>query len=464
MSQAATAETTTQRGPAASNGGGQASANVSVDQLATMLRRKPAPAGEAAGEGSSSVNRADRNGSKQAGKDGKAGGGNGNGKTGKAATTTKAPVSAGEEAAGSSSDGSTDLGSGISDRRSEGGDLNAEDAEISRSSAEGEEIEGAAAEGADTIQSADAAEGADSEGEGTEGNEGNEGAEGETPANVPKAIKSMRKRINTLTRQLREAEAIVAETRELNERGPSPQPSPQGEGGALVDPRFAGDSTLKKVLGDLQTAEAVGDWAEEALDQLAASGEEAVEFQGRKLGKAELRKIARNSQATRSELAGQKAARVQRLEQEFQNSLAQHNAAAVKAYPWMADETSDEFQRATAILKKYKDVLAVPNRALIVGDLVAGQMAREAREKSASQRVNGSVSGNSNGARGDARPPSGTKAKPAPLPSGGGVGAVRVDGRATKVKEAEALLEKSGRARDLVKLLRVKREAALATD
>jgi hypothetical protein len=420
--------TTTQRGE-------ERPANVSVEQLTAMLK-KPRTAKAAASAGSSPANQAAGTGGPR--------NSNGSTTTGTAAAVAGAAAEAGMEA-GSSSDGLTDATGGGGDGprgglrqtgtgpTSEGeGDSSTEDRE-ERKDGEGEE----------GATEADA--------------EGDEGGEVDSK-DVPKAIRQLQKRIAKLTKARTEMQQALEEAKAQAQQasqqrnGEPPKGGTTYDGASGVDPRFAGDSGLVKTLSDLTQVNGVVAWAEDALDAMTTNGGEEAEFEGEKFNRAQVRQILRNAKGKALELTEAKATRVAALEQTFNRALAQHNAAAVKAYPWIQQKDAPEHRDAQRILQEMPFLMNRPDRLILVADFVEGRKAREAREKAAGGKGNGQSLVTS----------AATKTKVAPLPTSGSVAAVRGDARSSALKAAEEKFAKSGQQKDLTALLKLRREAQMA--
>lgn len=69
----------------------------------------------------------------------------------------------------------------------------------------------------------------------------------------------------------------------------------------------------------------------------------------------------------------------QKTEAEYAKAKEKSDADAVKAYPWLPNRESKEGKTAAKIVQRWPDLLRLPDGALILGDLVAGQLAREGR-------------------------------------------------------------------------------------
>jgi hypothetical protein len=88
-------------------------------------------------------------------------------------------------------------------------------------------------------------------------------------------------------------------------------------------------------------------------------------------------------QLQRNEFMASRHAATNRYQQktEAENAKAKEksDAEAVKAYPWIKTPASREGQVAAKVLKRWPNLMYVPDGALILGDLVAGQLAREGK-------------------------------------------------------------------------------------
>lgn len=435
-----TAETATTTSPA--------SGNVSVAGLAEMLKKSRATSNGAAAKSSNgAAGAAGANGASTAatapGTEASTGASQ---ETETETATTTADAGASAETAGSSS------GPSQNEEGSDGTNLETEDTE---------------GEVDPDVESEDV----DGEGEG-------EDAEGEESPDDLKSLKKnwrkARKRIGTLTRKLREAEAL------LNggaQQQPAQTPAAQSNGeeaaaaGAEVrslpgvDGRFAGDARLVGVVKELAAANATLGAAEDALERLAESGEETITLKenGKEFtfNRGELRQIVRNARNAAGELTSRKGHLTAAAEARWNNELQQANAEAAQSYPWVLKKDALEWKDARAILGMMPGVADRADRLLVVADFLEGRKARMARGTKPKAALAGQAA-SAAGGNGSLHP---TTKKPAVIPATGGAAAGtagRGDQAKAQVKQSEGNFRKSGRTEDLKELLKARKDAALA--
>lgn len=91
---------------------------------------------------------------------------------------------------------------------------------------------------------------------------------------------------------------------------------------------------------------------------------------------------AREGALTKAHRAEAKAEFIaERTRGQQQAQMQQFDAHAIELYPWHRDKESDQFKRAAAIVQHEPWLLKRPDRLIVLGDLVEGQMAREAKTK-----------------------------------------------------------------------------------
>lgn len=189
---------------------------------------------------------------------------------------------------------------------------------------------------------------------------------------IDKRIGKERAKRGAIEQQLKEAQ-IREQTLSAQIRQPQQQQPPQ------ATPAFDANQPL----ADVQTPEALQQRAKEAKDTvrfvndiLDSDGiENGVEIHGKVWSKAELKAARRNAQITLEDHVPMRA----QFFQQRQNSVTQ----AIEKYPFMKDEASTGYAKAQALITnpQYRWLKDVPNAAEILGNLVEGEMAVEARKK-----------------------------------------------------------------------------------
>lgn len=89
------------------------------------------------------------------------------------------------------------------------------------------------------------------------------------------------------------------------------------------------------------------------------------------------RELRQQLEDRRVELAAEKSATVAQLRSQFEQARVEYHAKAVKTYPWLANQRSQEYQTAQNVLAVIPEIKErMPGWELLVGDLVTAVMAR----------------------------------------------------------------------------------------
>jgi len=205
-------------------------------------------------------------------------------------------------------------------------------------------------------------------------------------AKVVAKRKELEEQLATKEAEMAELEAKVKELSEAKEEAPPPQVAPE------LDPVLR-NPEIKKLWEQEQSAHGALQKASELL-RLSRRSPDAVlatlkqdhkkEFVDIDEARDFLEIVKENASLMRQELAGKRSLATQRHVQKIEQEAQKHHDTAVKAYPWLPKKDSSEGKVAQSILKRFPallDPLSVPDGMVILGDLVAGQMAREARAK-----------------------------------------------------------------------------------
>jgi hypothetical protein len=321
----------------------------------------------------------------------------------------------------------------------------------------------------DNSQAQEGEEGAGEEGDGTEGNEGNEeGAE--EGREVPKAIRSLQKRVSDLTRRAKQAEEAAAEAKAQLEEAASAanKPSAVSANGEFdpinLHPQVA--QVSEALRGEQVKLDAAKSWLKQlasnpdvALEKLAAGG---LNFDSAESAVEQLTELKESAfaeyTALRSELRGARN-QVTAMHEEVRRAA---DAEASAAHPWIADKNHALTKMMEATFKEMPILKKMPAARMFIADALAHRAQRQAAKAAA---ANGNGNGKPKAPVTIAKPGAG---KPGVvLPTTRGAAAPKVDARKAAAAGAVTKAEEefkgaNGRVRDLPALLRARREASLA--
>lgn len=190
-----------------------------------------------------------------------------------------------------------------------------------------------------------------------------------------KLPKGVQKRIDKLTAQKKDAEKQL---KELNERleqlesNRTPEETkvvPVGQG---LNPFFQ-LQTEEAVQEEIRNARQARRWAEENPDGAIVIGKDGNEIE---YSAEEVRKIKLNA--------------IDALEEQLPSQLhyiatrKQFDAEAVKAYPFLKERTSPEYQYAAELIRAFPEIQKFPDFKLSIGDMIEGRKIRESKSKKVS--------------------------------------------------------------------------------
>lgn len=262
-------------------------------------------------------------------------------------------------------------------------------------------------------------------------------------AKLPKGMQKLYRRINKVTSERNQLRAQVAAAASKPDAGAATRP------GTGTDP-FTGAPEVRQIDGDLAQTEAILAWTEANAD-----GGELTDSKGQKVyyEPAQISAIRRNALGRQTELITTRTLTVNQLKQNYNAQRHQHQAQAVEYYPWLKNQETPEYQEAIQIVQGLPEVQRFPDFELWIADAVAGRMARLAKAKGAA--APGKTLGQ------PMRKPPGSKTPPrvvgAPTAA-----APKVNPAKAEVVEAEKKFVQSGSRDDLGKMFAAKRRARIA--
>lgn len=279
------------------------------------------------------------------------------------------------------------------------------------------------------------------EGEGEPGGEADLEPEPE-PAEEPRSVREMRKRIDTLTARLRQAEA---ERDELKEKVSASQPAEAAQPPA-TGTVYAHDPELKQIGGEIDKWRRVEQW----LARNPAGGE-ITDGEGKILhtvSEEQAEALRAEAADKLADLRALKAVRERELKRQDAEDRARSEALLMQRFPWAKDPKAPGSQLMAAIKARVPGIEALPGWRLYAA--YAWEGASRDAEKSAGKGPGPNGASGGGGGGGAARPPK------VAVP-GGGAGA-RLDPVRRELAEAEAAFEKSGSTTDLARVQKLRRQ------
>lgn len=193
-----------------------------------------------------------------------------------------------------------------------------------------------------------------------------------------KLPKGVQKRIDKLTAQKKEAEKQLKELSErLGELEANNTPGetkvvPVGQG---LNPYFQ-LQTEQEIQAEIKNARQVRRWAKENPDGAIVTGKDGSEIE---YSAEEVRKIELNAiDALEEHLPAQ---------MNYVATRRQFDSEAEKAYPFLKQRTSPEYQYAAELIRAFPEIQKFPDFKLSIGDMIEGKRIREGKSKKASPMV-----------------------------------------------------------------------------
>jgi hypothetical protein len=193
-----------------------------------------------------------------------------------------------------------------------------------------------------------------------------------------KLPKGVQKRIDKLTAQKKEAEKQLKELSErLGELEANNTPGetkvvPVGQG---LNPYFQLQSE-QEIQAEIKNARQVRRWAEENPDGAIVTGKDGNEIE---YSAEEVRRIKLNAiDALEEQLPAQL---------NYVANRRQFDAEAEKAYPFLKQRTSPEYQYAAELIRAFPEIQKFPDFKLSIGDMIEGRKLREGKSKKAAPMV-----------------------------------------------------------------------------
>lgn len=143
---------------------------------------------------------------------------------------------------------------------------------------------------------------------------------------------------------------------------------------------FSDHPEMRRVTTTLQQVEGIIRWARDNPDggPLPDGSDSPVEYTA-----SQVEAILQNAIDQRTDLRADRRVLEARLKDEAMRKAEEEHGKALETYPWMADPETQEFRVATALIERFgitpEVQLRMPDWRLMIGDLVAGRLAREGR-------------------------------------------------------------------------------------
>jgi hypothetical protein len=253
----------------------------------------------------------------------------------------------------------------------------------------------------------------------------------EAPPDAKFEYPRFQQRVDSLTAKNKALEATLAEVQA--KLAATTPPAPAQPATQPPPPAVEGfsDATLQHITQKLTDAKEMVEFAASHPDGYERDGENPLT-----LSPEQIRQISARALNDVAALTAKREMRVNLLQTERSARISRDMEAASKVYPWIKNPASPEYQQAMRIVQTHPSLQSDPDAVWLVAGMVAGKAGRP----------------NGQPAKPAAKPTPVTPrpATAAPAPS---IGTSRA------IKEAQEKWEKSGDARDLSKLLNLRKQA-----
>jgi hypothetical protein len=192
------------------------------------------------------------------------------------------------------------------------------------------------------------------------------------------AVRALQKRVSKVVKQrndeklLREhAERQVIELRQQIDQAKTNGQAQQPHLGAHPEDMYSDNPDIRQINDALANVEAVLNWTDENPD--GAENVNGVDYDA-----ARVRQIRAQAVRRQNALIARREARIVQIDQDYASARGKSLEQAKTAYPWLNNRASTEYQEATAILQRLPGIMADPDYPMIIGDYFRGRAARQA--------------------------------------------------------------------------------------